>query len=125
MHIGEKPYECTCCDKKFLDKSALNRHLKAREKRALQRTFTCGTCGETFDNRAPYNALIRTAHQQPVAAIRKRTAQKTTDAPRKDLRGRTKQVRVPPQNQFPQQVLKTALLAGNLIYSHSSQPCSS
>ena len=35
--------------------------------------------------------------------------------PRKDLRGRTKQVRVPLQNQLPQQVLKTPLLAGNLI----------
>ncbi|CAH3185491.1 unnamed protein product [Porites evermanni] len=81
MHTGEKPYECTRCDKKFSDKSALNRHLKAHEKRALQRTFTCGTCGETFHNCAPYNAYIRTAHQQPVAATRKRTAQKTTDAP--------------------------------------------
>ena len=81
MHTGEKPYECTRCDKTFSDKSALKRHLKAHEKRALQRTFTRGTCGETFHNRAPYNAHIRTAHQQPVAATRKRTAQKTTDAP--------------------------------------------
>ena len=35
--------------------------------------------------------------------------------PRKDLRDRTKQVRVPLQNQLPQQVLKTPLLPGNLI----------
>ena len=81
MHTGEKPDECTRCDKKFSDKSALNRYLKAHEKRALQRTFTCGTCGETFHNRAPYNAHVRTTHQQPVAATRKRNAQKTTDAP--------------------------------------------
>ena len=39
------------------------------------------TCGETFHNRAPYNAHIRTAHQQPAAATRKRTATKTSDAP--------------------------------------------
>ena len=36
--------------------------------------------------------------------------------PRKDLRDRTKQVRVPLQNQLPQQVLKTPLLPGNLIW---------
>ena len=46
--------------------------------RAAERRFTCATCGETFHNRAPYNAHIR---QQPVAATTKRTAQKTTDAP--------------------------------------------
>ena len=76
-----KPYECNRCDKKFADKSVLNRHLKAHDKQAAERTFTCATCGKTFHNRAPYNAHIRTAHQQPAAATRKRTAQKTTDAP--------------------------------------------
>ena len=76
-----KQYECTRCEKKFADKSALNRHLKAHDKNAAERTFTCATCGETFHNRAPYNAHIRTAHQQPAAATRKRTAQKTSDAP--------------------------------------------
>ena len=55
--------------------------MKEHDKRAAERTFTCNTCGETFHNRAPYNAHIRTAHQQPAAATRKRTAQKTTDAP--------------------------------------------
>ena len=80
----------------------MSRHLKAHKKRATQRTFTCNTCGESCHNRAPYNAHIRTAHQ-PATATRKRTAQKTTDAlrSRKDLRGRTKQVRVPLHNQPP------------------------
>ena len=36
--------------------------------------------------------------------------------PRKDRGDRTKQVRVPLQNQLPQQVLKTPLLPGNLIW---------
>ena len=58
----------------------MSRHLKAHKKRATQRTFTCNTCGESCHNRAPYNAHIRTAHQ-PATATRKRTAQKTTDAP--------------------------------------------
>ena len=45
-------------------KSALNRHLKAHEKRAAECMFTCATCGETFHNRAPYSTHVRTAHQQ-------------------------------------------------------------
>ena len=55
--------------------------MKAHDKRAAERTFTCNTCGETFHNCAPYNAHIRTAHQQPPAVTRKRTAQKPTHAP--------------------------------------------
>ena len=42
-----KPYECPRCEKTFSDKSVLNRHLKAHDKRAAERTFTCNTCGET------------------------------------------------------------------------------
>ena len=81
-HTGEKPYECNRCDKKFSDKSVLNRHLKANDKQAAERTFTCNTCRETFHNRAPFNAHVRTAHQQPVTATnRKRAAQKITDTP--------------------------------------------
>ena len=80
VHNGEKPYECNRCEKKFSDKSALNRHLKAHDKRTVERTFTCGTCGHTFHNRAPYNAHIRTAHSTAQPA-RKRPAAKNTDAP--------------------------------------------
>ena len=57
--------------------------MKAHEKRTAECTFTCNTCGETFHNRAPFNAHVRTAHStaQPAAANRKRTAAKTADAP--------------------------------------------
>ena len=67
----------------FSDKSVLNRHLKAHDKRVAERTFTCATCGEIFHNRAPFNAHIRTAHSaaQPAVANRKRPADKTTDTP--------------------------------------------
>ena len=86
VHTGEKPYECTHCDKYFSDKSTLNRHLKAHDKRAAERTFTCRTRGETFHNLAPYNAHIHTAHQPSQQAstptTRKRTATKTVEAPR-------------------------------------------
>ena len=82
IHTGKKPYECTRCDKQLRKKEHLTRHLKAHDKRAAKRTFTCGTCGGTFHNLAPYNAHNRTAHQQPAAAAnRKRPAAKTTDAP--------------------------------------------
>ena len=82
IHNGEKLYECSRCEKRFTQKSALNRHLKAHEKRAVERTFTCATFGETFHNRAPFNAHVRTAHQQPAAATnRKLPAAKNTDAP--------------------------------------------
>ena len=87
-----KPYECNRCDKKFADKSVLNRHLKAHDKQAAERTFTCATCGETFHNRAPYSAHIRTAHQQPAAATnRKRSTAKNTDAPAAKKSKRTDQ----------------------------------
>ena len=59
-HTGEKE------DKTFSDKLVVNRHLKAHDKQAAEGTFTCNTCGETFHNSAPFNAHVRTAHQQPV-----------------------------------------------------------
>ena len=78
IHTGEKQYECTRCDERFSDMSALNRHLKAHEKHVAERT-----CGETFHNHAPYNAHIRTAHSisQPATARKRPAAQKTTDTP--------------------------------------------
>ena len=80
VHSGEKPFECSRCEKKFSDKSALNRHLKAHEKRVAEHTYTCGTCGQTFHNRAPYNAHIRTAHSTAQPTRKRPATKKNTDA---------------------------------------------
>ena len=93
IHSGERPYECTRCEKQF-QTSNLYRHFKAHEKRAVKHTFTCNTCSKTFHNLTPYNAHIHTTHSiaQPAAA-RKQTTTKTSDTPAtKNLRGQTKQV---------------------------------
>ena len=76
----------------FQTKSNLNLHLKAHNKRAVERMFTCGTCGETFHNRALYNAHIPTTHStaQPAKA-HKRPAGETTDAPAAKQSKRTQQ----------------------------------
>ena len=83
IHTGDRPHKCPRCDKRFSDKSSLNRHLKAHDKRVAERTFICATCNETFHNLAPFNAYICTTHQpsQPATTSRKRTAKKTSDAP--------------------------------------------
>ena len=46
-----------------------------------ERTFTCGTCGETFRNLAPYNAHIRTAHSTAQPARKRTAAEKNKNAP--------------------------------------------
>ena len=58
-----------------------NRHLKAHDRQAAERTFTCNTCGETFHNRAPFNVHVRTAHQQQQTNNHKRSATSSNNAP--------------------------------------------
>ena len=54
---------------------------QAHDKRVAECTITCNKCEESFHNRAPYNAHIRSTHSTPQpATARKQPAQKTTDA---------------------------------------------
>ena len=75
---GKKPYECNRGDKKFSDKSAIN-HLKAHKKCITERTFTCNTCGKSFQNRACFKAHVRTSHQQQQTKNHERSATTSND----------------------------------------------
>ena len=63
----------------FQMKSNINKHVKAHEKQATERMFTCGTCGETYHRRASFNSHVYTMHS--TAANGKRPISKNTDAP--------------------------------------------
>ena len=77
-HNGGKPHECPHCDKTFLRKEDLTRHIKqVHERRGAERQYTCNTCGETFNNLAPFRAHQRSAHEPSNATGNKRKQDQT------------------------------------------------
>ena len=57
------------CDKAFRRKSNLKRHeTQVHTRRAAQREFTCKTCGEKFQNMAPFRAHQKSAHTETSTA---------------------------------------------------------
>ena len=51
---------------------ALKRHVKqVQERRAARREYICNTCGEVFNNLAPFQAHGKSAHNKPSAAAKR------------------------------------------------------
>ena len=48
MHTGENPFQCSSCDKTFIDNSNLLKHMTTH---SGEQTFQCSFCYQTFSNK--------------------------------------------------------------------------
>lgn len=58
-HTGDKPYECTCCSKRFISKDKLNVHMRTH---TGERPYSCPHCGQTFTQTGDRNRHISKYH---------------------------------------------------------------
>ncbi|XP_076004242.1 uncharacterized protein LOC142996984 [Genypterus blacodes] len=59
-HTGDKPYICTCCNKRFISNHKLNVHMRCH---TGERPYTCPHCGQTFTQTGDRNRHMNKYHQ--------------------------------------------------------------
>ena len=64
-HNKDKDYKCDLCEKRFLRRDYLQKHKKVHTKNPVERKFTCGTCGTTFNNVNEFRAHVKSDHPAP------------------------------------------------------------
>ena len=77
-HNKGKVHECSKCGKTFSRKDNLTRHLNTHSERAVEKTYICNLCQETFHNIFPFQAHQRDVHQ--IGAGMKRKTPSTTNS---------------------------------------------
>ena len=65
IHTGDKPFQCTICEKRFNNKANLNKHKLTH---GNQRPYVCNICGQTY--RQSYDLKRHTStHTDPVKSF--------------------------------------------------------
>jgi DNA-directed RNA polymerase subunit RPC12/RpoP len=62
MHSGERPFQCTVCNRGFTKSGDLNRHFKIHSR---DKPFHCYECGERFAIKAKLTAHLKTHTDKP------------------------------------------------------------
>lgn len=60
-HSGEKRFTCDDCDKKFLTKTSLNRHITVNHSKS-SKIFICGECGKVVKTQYELNRHMKSYH---------------------------------------------------------------
>ena len=120
-HNKEKVHECSKCGKTFSRKDNLTRHLNTHSERAVEKTYICNLCQETFHNIFPFQAHQRDVHQ--IGAGLKRKPPSTTNSRTKRARNNDSSIVEPGVNEGASTSTSTVVpLQANSAPSFTSDP---